>query len=239
MLDNFGVLPYNLCIFLGLWTHIGFTLVGILYAGSLHKVHQQLGNVDLHIEPASPTSPDDEHAPMPTNIPSRRSPSPGRRKFVAHTTGNGHAPDPANALNGFLRRGPRNGRVSPSLSIDSRVSNSHDGSGSEKGESPTSPQSDSEFKHFSKRIRHEQYRAQCFAANPLRHVHVGVGPFIGMLVLSLVGSTFIALLLAFHVPSWGGSEWGRSQEHSWLWNLFDDDAKRGRGLGANPQVTLQ
>ncbi|EJD50172.1 hypothetical protein AURDEDRAFT_182605 [Auricularia subglabra TFB-10046 SS5] len=35
-IDNFGVIPYNLCIFLGVWTHITLTLSGILYARELH-----------------------------------------------------------------------------------------------------------------------------------------------------------------------------------------------------------
>lgn len=44
IIDNFGVLPYNLCIFLGLWTHIGFTVIGILYARELCLKKQTLSS---------------------------------------------------------------------------------------------------------------------------------------------------------------------------------------------------
>ncbi|EJD50164.1 hypothetical protein AURDEDRAFT_112293 [Auricularia subglabra TFB-10046 SS5] len=39
-IDNFGVLPYNFSIFLGIWTHIGLTLAGILYARELHRMFE-------------------------------------------------------------------------------------------------------------------------------------------------------------------------------------------------------
>ncbi|KAH7102475.1 hypothetical protein BKA62DRAFT_769636 [Auriculariales sp. MPI-PUGE-AT-0066] len=230
--DNIGVIPYNLCIFLGLWSHIGFTLVALLYAQRLHRAHEKLGGIDLSIEP-----PKDENCNGSVTVPSvprlRRSPSPRSKRIVAHTSGNGHSPDPLHITEGFFTRAEKrsnSGRSSPHSANND----------TEDIASPTSPQSDSEFKHISKHMRHELYRAQCFTTNPMRHIHVPTPALVAMLILSLVSATIIALVLACWAPLWGTqSEWGHSEAHSWLWNLFDDDAKRGRGLGANPQYVFQ
>jgi len=53
-IDNFGVLPYNLAIFFGIWSHIGFTLIGILYARELHHMERNCGSCfhkPKHLQP--------------------------------------------------------------------------------------------------------------------------------------------------------------------------------------------
>jgi hypothetical protein len=236
VVDSFGVLPYNLCIFIGLWSHIGLTLIGILYAQRLHRAQGELGGVNLNIEPPADEKP--ELSVKHTVSRMRRSPSPRSRRYVAHTTGNGHSPDPLHITEGYLTRAERrgiNGRSSPHIHPENETD-------TDDITSPTSPQSDvdSELKHISRLMRHEVYREQCFAANPLRHVRVPTSTLLGMLALSLVGATAITLVLAFWAPLWGTtSEWGRSEAHSWLWDLFDDDSKRGRGLGRNAQYAFQ
>ncbi|KZV88164.1 hypothetical protein EXIGLDRAFT_839431 [Exidia glandulosa HHB12029] len=228
-IDNFGVLPYNLCIFLGLWIHIALTVTGILYAGELHGMMTNSEKFDLAGQGHRPNGTAPRH--------------------VAHTNENGLAGTPSLSKRAGKRlkeRSLSSPDLHAALAHEKEKENGSalaNGNGRVHHHRRPADDDDSE-EHWLQHFAEENCRGVCYARNPMRHTNVPWSVVASLVIVSLVAAALVTVALCFWVPTWGSSPWGHTSQHpsslSWLWNIFAIESPLGSRIASvhSPRIDL-